>query len=160
MFVFLLTHFLDTREMFCELWTDRLTIEKNIFSYFFLHVWNMIDLKSLTNRLGFRRTLHEISLIPLVIFRSILRYNFSVIYLNGTIQTYERRSPTVQLLLSRDYVHYVDPNELWIPWKKFGQLAYCYEHIVLLQYSLKMNAIVPLMDARKTDFRILTWNFP
>jgi hypothetical protein len=40
----------------------------------------MIDLKSLTNRLGFRRTLHEISLIPLVIFRSILRYNFSVIY--------------------------------------------------------------------------------
>ena len=56
--------------------------------------------------------LHEISLIPLVVFRSILRYNFSVIYFNGTIQTYEGRSPTVQLLLSRDYVHYVDPNEL------------------------------------------------
>jgi hypothetical protein len=38
---------------------------------------------------------------------------------------------------------YVDPNELWISWKKFGQLAYCYEHIVLLHYSLKMNAVAP-----------------
>ena len=72
----------------------------------------MIDLKSLTNRLGFRRTLHEISLIPLVVFRSILIYNFSVIYFNGTILTNEGRSPTVQLLLSRDSLHYVDPNEL------------------------------------------------
>ena len=120
----------------------------------------MIDLKSLNNRLGFRRMLHEISLIPLFVFRSILRYNFSVIYFNGTIQIYDGSSPTVQLLLSRDYVHYVDSNELWVPWRTFGQLAYCYEHIVLLQYSLKMNAIVPLRDARKTDFRILTWNFP
>ena len=120
----------------------------------------MIDLKSLTNRLGLRRTLNEISLIPPVVFRSILIYNFSVIYFNRTIQTYEGRPRTVQLLLSRDFMHYVDPNELWIPWKKFWQLAYCYEHIVLLQCSLKMNAIGPLRDPRKTDFRILTWNFP
>lgn len=115
----------------------------NIFSHFSLHFSNMIDLKILNNRLGFRRILHEISLIPLFVFRLILRYNFSVIYFRGTIQTYDGRSSTAQLILSRDYVHYVDPDELWVSWKTFGQLAYCYEHIVLLQYPLKMNAIVP-----------------
>ena len=77
----------------------------------------MIDLKSLNNRLGFKRMLHEISLIPLFVFRSILRYNFSVIYFNGTIQTYDGRSPTAQLLLGRDYVHYEDPMSYEYPEK-------------------------------------------
>ncbi len=63
--------------------------------------------------------------------------------------TYEGRAPTVQSLLNRDYVHYVDLNELWIPWKKFGPLACCYGDIVFLQYWLKMNAVVPPQGYQK-----------
>ena len=52
------------------------------------------------------------------------------------VGSYEGRPPTVPSLLSRDYVHHVVPNELWIPWKEFGLIAYCWWGIAFLRYFL------------------------
>jgi hypothetical protein len=52
------------------------------------------------------------------------------------IWTDEGKPPTIPSLLSRDYVHHVVPNELWIPWKEFGLIAYCWWDIAFLRYFL------------------------
>jgi hypothetical protein len=52
------------------------------------------------------------------------------------VRTHEGKPPTVSSLLSRDSVHHVDPNELWILWKEFGCITYYYRDIPFLRYFL------------------------
>jgi len=75
--------------------------------------------------------------------RSILSRHYLIYVITKISQgfenlgTHEGRHRTDQSISSRDYVHHVVPNELWISWKEFGPLAYCWQDTAFLRYFLR-----------------------
>ena len=72
----------------------------------------------------------------------------------SNVLTDEGGTPTVHSLLSWDYVHRIVPNELWISWKEFAQLAYCCWDIAFLRHFQAQCCDPP--QGRQKNW---VWNF-